>query len=116
MGLNSKYESPQSQVLHREKSPELEEAKGIMRKEESRLKLVLVPLSNSSAAFITQKAELRPATTDSWSNHKGPSQGQSQFSPLIQGSSSSSPAQGEENKDALFCTHCKKRHHTKANC
>ena len=115
MGLNPTYESPQSQVLYHEKILQLEEAIGITRNEESRLKLVSEPFSNSSTAFITKKAELKPVTTDSWSNYEGPSQPQSQSNPLIQGSSSSSPAQGEKNKDALFCTYCKKRHHTKAN-
>ena len=115
MGLHPIYESSRSQVLHCEKIPELEEAMGIVRKEESRLKLVLESLSNSFATFITKKAELKPAAADSWSNHKGPNQGQSQSSPLVQGSSLSGSAQGEENKDALFCTYCKKTHHTKAN-
>ena len=87
MGLNPAYESARSQVLHCEKIPELEEAIGILRKEESRLQPVPEPLSNSSTVFITKKAEHRPATPDAWSNHKGPSQGQSQSSPLIQGSS-----------------------------
>ena len=103
MGLNSVYEPVRSQLLHREKLPGLEEAIGAIRKEESRFRVTPDPQVHNSAALLTKKPEARVTSSENWT-------------PRPPQQSPTPGAEGEDSRDALFCTYCKKRRHTKENC
>ena len=66
MGLNAEYENVRSQIFHREKVPDIEEAIGIIIEEESRLKLVPEAPPNQPTAFIAKKYDSKQAQGDSW--------------------------------------------------
>ena len=103
MGLNSIYESVRSQLLHRENKPSLEEAIAVIRQAESRIRVTPESQVQNSAALLTKKPETQAAPAGSWT-----------MRPPTPNSATSS--EGEDSRDALFCSYCKKRRHTKENC
>ena len=102
MGLNDIYENVRSQLLHREKLPSLEEAIGAIRQPKSCLRVSSEPQGHNSDALLTKKPEIRATSTGNWTSRPSPPSS-------IQG------VEGDDYKDLLFCTYCKKHHHTKEN-
>ncbi|XP_078434506.1 uncharacterized protein LOC144705610 [Wolffia australiana] len=103
MGLNSVYESVRSQILHREKLPSLEDAIGIIRQAESRIRVTPESQPLNSAALLTKKLETKGITGGNWT-------------PRSSQSNSTAGPEGEDNRDSLFCAYCKRRRHTKETC
>ena len=103
MELNDVYENVRSQLLHREKLLSLEESIDAIRQAESHLRVSSEPQGHNSTALLTKKPEIRATSTRNWTSRPSPPS-------LIQG------LEGDDNKDLLFCTYCKKRRHTKENC
>ena len=102
-GLNDVYENVWSQLLHWEKLPSLEEAIGAIKQAKSRLRVTTEPQRHNSAALLTKRPENRVLPGGSGT----PRSPQSNSVPAIE---------GDDNRDSLFCTYCKKRRHTKENC
>ena len=61
MGLNSIYQSVRSRLLHRENKPSLEEAIGVIRQAESRIRVTPKSQVQNFAALLTKKPETRAA-------------------------------------------------------
>ena len=102
-GLNDVYETVRSQLLHREKLPSLEEAIGGIRQAECRLRVTTEPQRHNSTALLTKRHENRVLPGGSGT-------------PRSPQSNSVPATEGDDNRDSLFCTYCKKRRHTKESC
>ena len=104
MGLDFKYETLENQILAREKLPIFKEALKLVVGEESTRHLPHDLKSNpESAAFAARKgkeSQGQPVSTE----HKDTQQR------YVKGDSNTDP------KVHLFCTHCKKQHHTRQTC
>ena len=96
--LNPEFDLVRVQIIGKEETPSLEEAISLIRAEESRRSLMLEkqPTSDGSA-FIT-KTENQEKGKNEVSRHSGKDN------------------QWKDNKDNLWCTHCKKPMHTRENC
>ena len=101
-GLNDVYENVRSQLLHWEKLPSLEEAIGAIKQPESRLRVTTEPQRQNSAALLTKRPENRVLPGGS----RTPRSPQSNSVPAIE---------GDDNRDSLFSTYCKKHRHTNEN-
>ncbi|XP_078446541.1 uncharacterized protein LOC144715483 [Wolffia australiana] len=94
MGLNGEYEAVRSQILNREKVPDLEEAIRLIREEEERFSVASEPLAGDSGTGLMSKTvpqKTQPTQT---------SQKNQKFQP----------------KDGLFCKYCKRRNHNIDQC
>ncbi|KAF5454932.1 hypothetical protein F2P56_024561 [Juglans regia] len=94
-GLNVEFDQVRVQILGKEEVPSLNETISLIRAEESRRGVMLEPQVLEGSAMVT-KTEQQP----------------------IQENMKRDPLRnsGRDNKDALWCTYCKKPRHTKQNC
>ena len=99
MGLNSEFERLRSQILHREALPDLDQAIGMVIKDEKRFKVSSTGNSSGISMGFSSKRETAPPGKESSGEHN----------------SQESEGSQQMQKD-LFCVYCKKRNHTKENC
>ena len=110
MGLNYEYKNIFSQLIHREKLPNLDEAIGKIVKAESRKGVSVESsqrgVSSSSAAFISKtRAPSLNSNFVSRIQHQEPSM------------KNSTPAGSySHDMETLFCYYYKKKRHTKDKC
>ena len=95
-GLNPEFDHVRIQILGKEHTPSLEETISLIRAEESRRSVMLEPQTMDGSALATK------------TNHEKEKSYQSQHF--------GRDNQWKENKDNLWCTHCKKPRHTKEIC
>ncbi|XP_078443058.1 uncharacterized protein LOC144712663 [Wolffia australiana] len=111
MGLNPEYESVRSQILNREKIPDLEQAIYLILEEEGRLQVVSSTLKEeASLGMIAKVKNQRTGEADLQSADKvtGQDAHETYQNRKSQGS--------RDNKSSIVCHYCKRRGHTKDKC
>ena len=97
-GLNPEFDQVRVQILGKEETPSLEETISLIRAEESRRNLMLEKQTTmEGSAFVTKKKHQEKRRNELPRNF-------------------GKDNQWKENKDNLWCTHCKKPRHTKERC
>ncbi|XP_044504086.1 uncharacterized protein LOC123224478 [Mangifera indica] len=96
-GLNPEFDQVRLQILGKEDTPSLEETISLIRAEESRRSVMLEPQTMEESALVAKTDHQEKGKSDL---------------PKYPGREN----QWKENKDNLWCTHCKKPRHTKEKC
>lgn len=94
-GLNNEYDQVRIQILGKETMPALEETISLIRAEESRRNVMLESQPEDGSALVIYSESQRKGMSDEPKSRDN---------------------QWKENKDKLWCSHCKKPRHTKDSC